>query len=435
LDDVHTLSSECSGVGTCNTRTGKCVCNAGFSGDACQTLACPTAGNLVCGGKGKCMSLAAAAAAGYSAVSASLPRPASQYRAWDAERVFGCVCDEGWSGPDCTVQLCPQGPDPLATALPEVQSVTCTCGEGGDCSSGGFSVSYGPRTALVLAAARATTAEEDPTAPQGSGYALGESVESVLRSVAPGMISTVVLTGGAASACGPSPGATLVTFLPSLGNVPPLLLGQGTLPHPDSVQLTLSTFQDGTAEVLPCSGRGKCTGGACTCLPGFYPSDGAGGPGAVANCGSLYPPPALGLARTNITKCQGSPACSNRGWCDTSRGAFICRCAAGWHGPACDLKSCPLGRAWWDQPSPGGTAHALAPCSNRGRCNVDGSCTCLSGFTGESSPPRFFLLSLSLSLSLSFLLPSSHQCPAPEYSPFPPPTLPSLPPSPTTIKK
>jgi hypothetical protein len=294
LDDVHTLSSECSGVGPCNTRTGKCVCNAGFSGDACQTLACPTAGNLVCGGKGKCMSLAAAAAAGNSAGSASLPRPASQYRAWDAERVFGCVCDEGWSGPDCTVQLCPQGPDPLTTALPEVQSVTCTCGEGGDCSSGGFSVSYGPRTALVLAAARATTAEEDPTAPQGSGYALGESVESVLRSVAPGMISTVVLTGGAASACGPSPGATLVTFLPSLGNVPPLLLGQGTLPHPDSVQLTLSTFQDGTAEVLPCSGRGKCTGGACTCLPGFYPSDGAGGPGAVANCGSLYPPPALG---------------------------------------------------------------------------------------------------------------------------------------------
>ena len=31
---------------------------------------------------------------------------------WDADRVFGCLCDEGWEGYDCSLQSCTKGTNP-----------------------------------------------------------------------------------------------------------------------------------------------------------------------------------------------------------------------------------------------------------------------------------------------------------------------------------
>ena len=31
---------------------------------------------------------------------------------WDADRIFGCDCDDGWTGYDCSLRTCPTGDDP-----------------------------------------------------------------------------------------------------------------------------------------------------------------------------------------------------------------------------------------------------------------------------------------------------------------------------------
>ncbi len=36
LTGVYANSSQCSGVGTCNAATGRCECDDGFAGDACE---------------------------------------------------------------------------------------------------------------------------------------------------------------------------------------------------------------------------------------------------------------------------------------------------------------------------------------------------------------------------------------------------------------
>jgi len=37
----------------------------------------------------------------------------ANYNLWDAEKVAGCVCDDGFSGHDCSSMMCPVGADPL----------------------------------------------------------------------------------------------------------------------------------------------------------------------------------------------------------------------------------------------------------------------------------------------------------------------------------
>lgn len=32
---------------------------------------------------------------------------------WDAEMMFGCNCDTGYSGPSCNLRTCAKGDDPL----------------------------------------------------------------------------------------------------------------------------------------------------------------------------------------------------------------------------------------------------------------------------------------------------------------------------------
>ena len=50
------------------------------------------------------------------------------------ERVYGCLCDYGYNGHDCSKKRCAVGDDPLTTTgnLDEIQVLECTCG--GTCS-------------------------------------------------------------------------------------------------------------------------------------------------------------------------------------------------------------------------------------------------------------------------------------------------------------
>lgn len=128
---------ECSNMGICDPFSGTCKCRLGYTGRACEIFDCPVgpviqrklvdyliqeslgdftiptfAPNRSCSGHGLCRSIRDA---GYYFNGLTLIRPHIYYDNWDADRIRGCICDEGWEGPDCSSQSCPKGLDPLAT--------------------------------------------------------------------------------------------------------------------------------------------------------------------------------------------------------------------------------------------------------------------------------------------------------------------------------
>mmetsp|Transcript_23393 Transcript_23393/g.70211 ORF Transcript_23393/g.70211 Transcript_23393/m.70211 type:complete len:143 (+) Transcript_23393:240-668(+) len=83
-----------------------CVCEESrFEGAACERKSCPDA----CNGRGRCQNMR---------YFASLKDPGEgnvfTYESnWDANIMYGCNCDDGVFGPDCSLRYCPHGDDPL----------------------------------------------------------------------------------------------------------------------------------------------------------------------------------------------------------------------------------------------------------------------------------------------------------------------------------
>jgi hypothetical protein len=87
---------ECSNRGHCDRKTGQCDCFPGYLGEACRRTECPED----CSGHGRCQTVAQQAGS-------------FTYALWDADMSRSCVCDPGFSGPDCADRACPIGDDPL----------------------------------------------------------------------------------------------------------------------------------------------------------------------------------------------------------------------------------------------------------------------------------------------------------------------------------
>jgi len=118
---------ECSGQGTCDRATGECKCFPGYEGEACTRTACPNQ----CSGHGTCLSAARLSADAKSVTGTTATETAfagnanlAYSTAWDSNKHYGCKCDLGFRGPDCSLQECPSDYDPLNG-----------CG-GGKCNSG-----------------------------------------------------------------------------------------------------------------------------------------------------------------------------------------------------------------------------------------------------------------------------------------------------------
>ncbi|ETV77073.1 hypothetical protein, variant [Aphanomyces astaci] len=92
----------CSNKGTCNYASGLCICQAGFSGPACEIMDCP-GGLTPCSGHGTCatMQQLASLSKGSNGVLQGLsygntPTPST----WDSNKIQGCVCSENvYMGP------------------------------------------------------------------------------------------------------------------------------------------------------------------------------------------------------------------------------------------------------------------------------------------------------------------------------------------------
>jgi hypothetical protein len=93
---------ECSGIGSCEYSTGTCVCPPGYDGEACHRKTCPNS----CSGHGVCQSLR-------RFIDDIGDNGLGYTDAWDADKEVLCLCDAGYRGPDCSLQECPSGVDPM----------------------------------------------------------------------------------------------------------------------------------------------------------------------------------------------------------------------------------------------------------------------------------------------------------------------------------
>jgi len=112
--------TECSNKGLCDRETGLCQCFDGYTGSSCQRTECPND----CSGHGVCRTVEEIAANGMNYKKTDSVGTENfwtgvnknshlTYRLWDQDKSQGCVCDAGYSGPDCSRRECPRGDDPL----------------------------------------------------------------------------------------------------------------------------------------------------------------------------------------------------------------------------------------------------------------------------------------------------------------------------------
>lgn len=348
--DVAHDMAECSNMGLCDRITGVCKCSPGFEGVACERMSCPTCTN------GRCISMREAA----EIQDNTNFFVATTYKLWDAEKIYGCQCDNGFSGFDCSQRECPKGDDPMTTGqVAEIQQLVCIC----DGCSGSFALTFRRRTTVNLLPGD-----------------LPATLESALEKLDTISGVTVNIIGGGTTLCSAAGTTTQITFTNNPGDVPTLLIQDRLTGGAVTPSLTITTPTPGTREEAYCSNRGLCdfSSGICVCNPGFSGSNGAGGVGTRGDCG-------FGTA----TACPMSNGyvCNNRGVCDSTGIAptFRCTCDQGFSGYDCSLRTCPQGAAWFDGATAPDTAHAMAPCSNRGTCDTrTGLCLCSAIFTGSA---------------------------------------------------
>eukprot|EP00937_MAST-01D_sp_MAST-1D-sp2_P001998 g1998.t1 len=209
VDTAH-ANAECSNMGTCDHKTGRCTCRVGFEGLACERMSCPSSlevgkevpaegdylGIPDCNGHGVCLSMREAAK---FSDGISLFREGVSYTLWDADKVYGCACDAGYEGFDCSRRTCMYGDDPLTTGQQnEVQSVYCLCN---GCSGTWTLVFRGEETSEL--ATTATTAD----------------VKAALEALTNVREVTVAYDAGTA-ACGTTGTTMSVTFTRDTGDLP-----------------------------------------------------------------------------------------------------------------------------------------------------------------------------------------------------------------------
>lgn len=244
---------------------------------------------------------------------------------WDADMLYGCFCDPGFEGPDCSLRMCPTGDDPLtgsslaSAANPiqynEKQKITCAA------SSGQFTLTYNGKTTQPInynAKVDAVTA----------ALAALSTIGTAADRPAVGMVKVVVTMQTSAQACLPAGANWFVEFQQQFGPLNNIVPNKYTLSNgAANVQLTVSKSVVGSKENIMCSNRGICdeVSGKCGCSTNFDSSNGYGGTGTRGDCG--YP-------TTTIQYCPGSISCSGHGSCNGAP-TYTCSCQSGWTGGDC----------------------------------------------------------------------------------------------------
>ena len=375
-DVAHASNAECSNRGKCDRATGECLCETLFEGSACERLACPND----CSGRGRCMDAKALARhqdsgvlrkdggclstdvcndGGCSERDYEVCSAVHVYETpWEADMFFGCLCDEGYAGYDCSIRTCQTGDDPLTTGQNnDLQLVECHA------DFGTFTLSF----------------RHETTTPISVDASVTELTKAINALPSVGEVG-VSWTGGVDRACISSGNNIQVTFLQDFGDLPLILpdgsnLGQTS--GSDTPIITVQSAVKGDKENDICSNHGTCDEdkGICDCLDNWMTSDGYVNAGTRGDCGYTSGTPST---------CPGEPACDGHGTCSGAP-SYRCDCEEGRGGPDCSLMDCHVGPSWFSFPTADNTAHSDKVCSDMGICNRStGECQCRSGFTGSA---------------------------------------------------
>lgn len=284
--DVAHASAECSNRGVCDRFYGKCTCDDGFEGAACERMTC----NNDCNEHGRCLTLAEIA----SLHGRTYGTDPNAMETWDAHRVTACVCDTydfsfgighdgnvtDWVGFDCSQRTCPHG-NPVWNhgARHEEQRVTCIDDGSGDPTIDGFTFAFGDVTSdRILSTAKASRSDSNGD---------GSSVEEIIEAMTTVGDVEVSFEDSAIAACTPSPGTVIsIVFITNhgdldLGSVGPVSGSTGI------TSVTIAEEVAGETESVECAGAGICDRltGTCRCFKNRVSSNGANAPGVVGDCG------------------------------------------------------------------------------------------------------------------------------------------------------
>lgn len=365
--DMGHVEAECSRRGYCDYTSGTCNCDEGYEGAACERKAC----YLGCSGQGKCVSMQYYATLKDPGYGTSF----TYGNVWDAKMLYGCACDEGFAGNDCSQRECPSGDDPGTTGVTEVQSLVCTA-DSGTLTLGFGNNAWTHEVWTTSLSYRASTSDVEA--------ALDELSTILTPGGAPGV--SVTFSGQASILCDDAGDTTAyIEFLQNYGDLPLLQVStSGLTLSTGTATATIARTRKATKEDVACSNRGICdhASGTCDCSitstcsdECFTTSNGFGGTGARGDCGAF-----IGI----VQSCPGEIECSNRGVCDPS--THSCQCQAGYAGADCSLMTCPYGKSWFSFPTANDQAHdTSAECSDAGICNRDtGDCQCDPSFEGAA---------------------------------------------------
>eukprot|EP01039_Chlorochromonas_danica_P005706 gene5706-6290_t len=369
---AHDDWTECSNMGICDRSTGLCSCYSGFSGAACEMSLCTvgitpdsngttTSRYQICSGRGRCLSLRQASL--FQDFHTAFG--GEEYSGWDADKVYGCVCDEGYEGPACQFRSCPLGDDPTTVAYPATQLIDCQC----TTCLGTVQLSYRGQVAaplpydampaLVQSRLRTLKGLENVQVKAILGEELCSSDGSVLqvtfpRLKQPSALSIVAATGLRTSYLAVRTGGFSSQILPSA-----------------------KSYLAAGIEQAVCSNHGICdtSSGTCACFNGFSSSDGLGGPGNRGDCGYI--------SAVSITcPYRNGEICSGHGSCYSAWG--ICQCDNGYDGPDCSRQACGWAQKWFGTDISQGH-QGSAVCANVGVCDVSsGLCGSCGIFGGDS---------------------------------------------------
>ena len=392
-NSAHAMFFECSNMGYCDRSRGECACREGFDGEACDRLRCPLAmtdyGLVECSGRGRCLSMREAA---FEVDYEKLFSERVVYDDWDADMVYGCVCDVGFAGYDCSLRQCIKGDDPMTEGKDEVQLIECILDNESD--NGTFTVTFrGQRTRDI---------------PLSTSPELLEAYLEELTTISD--VEIDFFSDDAATKyelCESNGTTAVVTFVSQNGDLPAMNLSTTSSRSylrvvandgaPSILRPTMVVSVDGTREDEECSKHGSCRSGLCVCYRGFSDSNGRGQKGHKGDCGFMsdenatvngvrfYDPNATDapcpVAEPLWDSSAGPLICSGGGSCLPDR---TCNCTEGYFGSACEYKACPdAGKLWFDE----ATNDNMNPhkkkmtssleCSNRGLCDWStGTCAC-----------------------------------------------------------
>jgi len=262
-DAAHYSLTECSNAGYCDKESGECACMLGFTGSGCERMDCPGFNDgAYCSGNGRCESMEQMAR--YANNNGDVLEGVESVRyghvpnnpaTWDFDKIYGCHCDEGFGGYDCSMKSCPFGDDPdsVKGQYNEVQKVTCESAS----TAGSFVLTF--RGADTVSLASDATAEEVETALEAL-----RGIVDVNVFLEEGTAGTAVCGNDGAGG-----GAVVfyVEFFYPTGNVS-LIKVKSTI---NLGSVTVAGFIEGSKEFIECSGRGHCDHdtGLCDCVRGY----------------------------------------------------------------------------------------------------------------------------------------------------------------------